>query len=130
MPEVWERPRRPPCSVVGQAAHDLYCDTETKRRLLLQGGGFARIFGPEGTPLGEDLAETEEGLVVADLDLSLISIAKSAADPVGHYSRPDVMRLLINRAPNSVVVEQSAPAAPLFVDAEELGRETVPAEIP
>ncbi|GAA4881215.1 carbon-nitrogen hydrolase family protein [Actinomycetospora straminea] len=118
-----------PCSVVGQAAHDLYCDTETKRQLLLQGGGFARVFGPEGTPLGEDLAETEEGLVVADLDFSLISIAKSAADPVGHYSRPDVMRLLINRTPNSVVVEQAAPALPRFVDAEELGRPaSVPAE--
>lgn len=108
-----------PCATVGQAAHDLFCDTDVKKQLLLQGGGFARIYGPEGSPLGENLAENEEGLVVADLDFSMISIAKSAADPVGHYSRPDVMRLLINRAPNPVVVDREVPS-PAFVDAEEL----------
>ena len=107
-----------PCAVIGQAAHDLYCDTDVKQQLLLQGGGFARIFGPEGTPLGDDLPETVEGLVVADLDFSLIAIAKSAADPVGHYSRPDVMRLLINRAPNPAVVDRD-PTAPAFVDADQ-----------
>lgn len=109
-----------PCAVVGQAAHDLFCDTDAKKQLLLQGGGFARIFGPEGSPLGDDLPETEEGMVVADLDFSMIAIAKSAADPVGHYSRPDVMRLLINRAPNPVVVDGIAPSMPTFVDADDL----------
>ncbi|MFC5066009.1 carbon-nitrogen hydrolase family protein [Actinomycetospora atypica] len=109
-----------PCAVVGEAGQDLYCDTEVKCQLLQRGGGFARIFGPEGSPLGEDLAETEEGMVIADLDFSMIAIAKSAADPVGHYSRPDVMRLLINRAPNPVVVDGAFPTMPAFVDAEEL----------
>jgi nitrilase len=93
-----------PCSVVGQAGHDLFCDTEQKQQLLLQGGGFARIYGPEGTELATPLAETEEGLLYADLDFSLIAIAKSAADPVGHYSRPDVFQLLFNGRRNEVVV--------------------------
>lgn len=109
-----------PCGVVGQAGQDLFCDTDVKRQLVLQGGGFARIFGPEGSPLGDDLAETEEGMVIADLDFSLIAIAKSAADPVGHYSRPDVLRLLINRAPNPVVVDRAFPTMPAFADADEL----------
>jgi aliphatic nitrilase len=93
-----------PCSVVGQAAHDLFCDTDTKRQLLLQGGGFTRIYGPEGSSLATSLVENEEGILYADLDFSLIAIAKSAADPVGHYSRPDVVRLLLNRNPNPTVV--------------------------
>ena len=108
-----------PSATVGPAAHDLFCDTDIKRQLLLQGGGFARIYGPEGSPLGDNLAEDEEGLVVADLDFSLIAIAKSAADPVGHYSRPDVMRLLINRAPTPTVIEREVPS-PAFVAAEDI----------
>ncbi len=95
-----------PCGVVGQAAHELFCDTDLKRQLLLQGGGFTRIYGPEGSELAEPLAENEEGFLFADLDFSLIAIAKSAADPVGHYSRPDVVRLLLNRNPNPTVVNQ------------------------
>jgi nitrilase len=93
-----------PCSVVGQAGQDLWCDTEQKRQLLRQGGGFTRIYGPEGTELAQPLAEDEEGIVYADLDFSLIAIAKSAADPVGHYSRPDVFQLLFNPRPNRVMV--------------------------
>ncbi len=93
-----------PCSVVGQVGQDLWCDTEQKRQLLQQGGGFTRIYGPEGSELAEPLAETEEGLLYADLDFSLIAIAKSAADPVGHYSRPDVFQLMFNPRPNHVVV--------------------------
>ncbi|MFJ1768534.1 carbon-nitrogen hydrolase family protein [Amycolatopsis sp. NPDC088138] len=97
-----------PCSVVGPAAHELFCDTETKRQLLALGGGFARIYGPEGSELAEPLPETEEGLLFADLDFSLIAIAKSAADPVGHYSRPDVFRLHVNLAPAPRVVHAPA----------------------
>jgi aliphatic nitrilase len=101
-----------PCAVVGQAGHDLFCDTDVKKQLLLQGGGFTQIFGPEGSVLAEPLEEHEEGILYADLDFSLIAIAKSAADPVGHYSRPDVVRLLLNRQPSPVVVDR-APLAQL-----------------
>jgi nitrilase len=100
-----------PCGVVGPAAHEIFCDTETKRHLLLQGGGFARIYGPEGSQLAEPLAETEEGILFADLDFSLLAIAKSAADPAGHYSRPDVMRLLLTRNPAPQVVHEPGPIA-------------------
>jgi aliphatic nitrilase len=103
-----------PCAVVGEAALDLFCDSDLKRQLLLPGGGFARIYGPEGSPLAEPLPETAEGLLFADLPFAMIAIAKSAADPVGHYSRPDVTRLLLNRRPNAQVVE---PDETLDVDA-------------
>jgi len=108
-----------PCAVVGQAAHDLFCDTDLKKQLLLQGGGFTRIYGPEGSSLAEPLAETEEGILYADLDFSLIAIAKSAADPVGHYSRPDIFRLQVNLRPNPTIVHEHddlAARLPEFVD--------------
>jgi nitrilase len=45
----------------------------------------------------------EEGLVTADLDLSICASARSHFDPVGHYSRPDVFTLMVNDAATSPV---------------------------
>ncbi len=83
-------------ATVSEEMVEMLCDTPDKRELLRPGGGFAMIFGPDGRPLAEPLPEDTEGLVCADIDLGLIAIAKSAADPAGHYSRPDVTRLLLN----------------------------------
>lgn len=94
-----------PCATVSSEMAALLCVDDMKRQLLKVGGGFARIFGPDGSPIGTPIAENAEGLLYADLDLGLIALAKGAADPVGHYSRPDVTRLLLNRSPASRVVE-------------------------
>jgi aliphatic nitrilase len=105
-----------PCAVIGEAALEQFCDTDVKRQLLQPGGGFARIYGPEGSQLAEPLAETGEGILYADLNPDLIAIAKSAADPVGHYSRPDVLRLLVNRNPAPPVVEAPPAEQPAVAD--------------
>ena len=96
-----------------------------KRQLLLEGGGFAAIYAPDGQLMHEPLPEKTEGLVYADIDLGMISLAKAAADPAGHYARPDVTRLLLNRTPGDRVVVRAAPA-------QELGRasETEMAVVP
>jgi aliphatic nitrilase len=88
-----------PCATVSQEMIDLLCDTPDKHQLLHTGGGHAVIYGPDGSQLCEKLPQNEEGLLYADIDLGLISIAKAAADPAGHYSRPDVTRLLFNNRP-------------------------------
>ena len=82
----------------------MMCDTEAKRQFLLEGGGYANIFGPDGQMLAEPLTETEEGILIAEIDLNMIPIAKAAADPTGHYSRPDVFRLMFNRSKNPRVM--------------------------
>jgi nitrilase len=96
-------------AIVSQDMVDLLCDTPDKHELLRVGGGFSMIFGPDGSPLCEPLPEETEGMLYADVDAAMISIAKSAADPAGHYSRPDVTRLLLNRQP-SPRVEAFEPA--------------------
>lgn len=98
-----------PCATVSPEMIDLLCTDDTKRQLLLPGGGFARIFAPDGQQMHQELPEDAEGIVYADLDLGMISLAKAAADPAGHYSRPDVTRLLLNRTPGDRVVSFSTP---------------------
>lgn len=92
------------CAVISEEIHELLCNTDEKKSLVKIGGGYSQIFGPDGGPLADYLPEDEEGLVIAEIDLDKILFCKAAADPVGHYSRPDVFRLLFNDKPAPVVM--------------------------
>jgi aliphatic nitrilase len=109
-----------PCATVSAEMVQTLCgDDPTKRQLLLEGGGFACIYAPDGRLMHEPLPENVEGLVYADLDLGMISLAKAAADPAGHYARPDVTRLLIDRTPGDRVVTRQRHAAEIAREGDE-----------
>jgi len=94
-----------PCATVSKDMIGALCgDDPMKKQLLLEGGGFATIYAPDGQLMHEPLPEKTEGLVYADIDLGMISLAKAAADPAGHYARPDVTRLLLDKTPGDRVV--------------------------
>lgn len=61
------------------------------------------IFGPDGRSLVEPLPRGEEGILTAVIDLDMIHAAKSLCDPVGHYSRPDLLSLRVNSVKAEVV---------------------------
>jgi len=107
-----------PCATVSKEMHAQLCGDDLQRQLLLPGGGFARIYGPDGSVLGKALPENEEGLVIADIDLGVISLSKAAADPAGHYARPDVTRLLLNKTPGDRVVPHVMPGMEVSAAAE------------
>jgi nitrilase len=76
----------------------------------LSGGCFTAIVAPDGALIGTPL-RAGEGAVVADLDFTLIDKRKQLMDACGHYSRPELLSLLIERTPVAHVHEQMpAPA--------------------
>jgi nitrilase len=62
-------------------------------------------------PRGEVIAGPARGetILIADGSSENIFAAKSAFDAVGHYSRPDIFQLRVNRQPYRSVVETSGP---------------------
>ena len=70
------------------------------------GGGHSCVIGPDGRRLTKPLGDgTAEGIVYADLDLTKTVATKSFLDVVGHYSRPDLLWLGVDRRQKAVVVE-------------------------
>lgn len=81
----------------------------------LRGGCFTAIVSPEGVLLAEPLT-AGEGIVTADLDMSLITKRKRMMDSVGHYSRPELLALYANRAPQPHVRDLATPSQASLIE--------------
>ena len=82
-------------------------EMQNKEDMISVGGGWTAIIDPVGQIIGGPL-EGEAGIVYAEIDLEERIGAKFACDSVGHYARPDVVRLLMDPEP-----QHTAQAGPL-----------------
>ncbi|KLO93762.1 related to aliphatic nitrilase [Fusarium fujikuroi] len=77
------------------------------------GGGHSCVIGPDGRRLTEPLGDGKadiEGIVYADLDLTKVVATRGFLDIVGHYSRPDLLWLGVDRQPKeNVIAKQYKP---------------------
>ena len=64
--------------------------------------GGSCIAAPDGSWLVEPLVD-EERLLLATLDYGRVLEERQNFDPSGHYARPDVLRLSVNRARQRVL---------------------------
>lgn len=78
----------------------------------LRGGCNTAIVSPEGVHLAAPLTEGE-GMVIADLDVSLITKRKRMMDSVGHYARPELLSLSIDQRTTATVLPMRGTSAPV-----------------
>jgi len=74
---------------------------------VLSRGGTA-IYAPDARCLAGPLLDGE-GILHAELDLEEIALGTFDFDPVGHYARPDVFRLIVDETPRPPVERRIDP---------------------
>jgi nitrilase len=86
---------------------------DAKLQRALRGGCYSAIISPEGVALCDPITEGE-GMAIAELDPALVTKRKRMLDCVGHYARPDIFSLLIDREPWANVRSKDQTGHPTF----------------
>ena len=69
------------------------------------GGCFTAIISPQGELLGKPV-RSGEGVVIADLNFVVTDERKRLKDSCGHYGRPELLSLSIDRTPVAFVQDR------------------------
>jgi len=75
--------------------------------MIRPGGGWSAIVNPHGQLIVGPVTD-KESILYADIDLEEINYAKGFCDSIGHYARPDVVRIVVNHEKQTVMVSQGS----------------------
>jgi aliphatic nitrilase len=84
-------------ALLDEAGISAICDGDAEAEALIRkcARASSMIVTPDGSTLGGTLTDTE-GLVIADVDLSVLTELKQHHDMAGYYNRHDVFRVEVN----------------------------------
>ena len=57
------------------------------------GGGHSAVYAPDGRRMTAPLPPDEEGMLYAELNMDMLVTMRHFIDPLGHYSRPELLWL-------------------------------------
>ena len=69
------------------------------QKLVTAGGGWSAIIHPFNNYLAGAHTGPEEKLVVGEIDLDQLKFVKVWVDSSGHYARPEVLKMQVNKQP-------------------------------
>ena len=104
-------------AVVDDRIRDMIAESDSDREFLAREdiGGGSCIVAPDTRVVAGPTVGNEELILYADMDLEVGVKMKLRHDLAGHYNRPDVFRLLVNKgdelaAPTTPILDMSHPA--------------------
>ena len=97
-------------AVVDDRIRDMISANDEDRAFLERDdiGGGSCIVAPNTTVVAGPTIGNEELILYADMDMDAGITMKLRHDLAGHYNRPDMFRLLVNRAPAPLLMEATS----------------------
>ncbi len=100
---------------------------DERLRGACRGGNCTAIVSPEGKHLADPLGPGE-GILIADMDLALVTKRKRMMDSVGHYARPELLSLFTTTVRPRSCTSQSVPRP--FPGATTMSTSPLPTSLP